>query len=232
MAKIAALIPELEDVKHHSREKRAETLRRLTKLFVEESSRLNEIHVSLFDDVLGRLVADAEPEARCELSSRLASISNAPLELARRLARDEIAVAEPLLRNSPRLDEFDLISIAQTKGQAHLLAIARRASLREPVTDVLVERGDAAVVQTLADNRSARLSAHGFAMLAKRGVPDGVRAQKIGQCPNPPPDLFRLPEDNGSKLHCPVQAPSRAGCVKGSRQRGRDPVPRQGRPTR
>ena len=52
MAQTAALIPELEDViQHHSREKRAETLSRLTTLFVEGAPRFNEEHVGLFDDV-------------------------------------------------------------------------------------------------------------------------------------------------------------------------------------
>ena len=62
MAKTAALIPELEDIiRHHSREKRTETLSRLTTLFVAGSSRFNEDHIALFDDVLGRLITDVEP---------------------------------------------------------------------------------------------------------------------------------------------------------------------------
>jgi hypothetical protein len=51
-------------------------------------------------------------------------IDTAPLRVVQRLARhDEIAVAEPLLRESKRLGMIDLIEIANTKSQAHLAAI-------------------------------------------------------------------------------------------------------------
>ena len=41
-----------------------------------------------------------------------------------------------------RLDETTLIECAKTKSQEHLLSISRRKTLPEPVTDILVERGD------------------------------------------------------------------------------------------
>ena len=191
MAQTAALIPELEDViQHHSREKRGETLSRLTTLFVEGSPRFNEEHVGLFDDVFCRLLADVEPQVRGELSGRLAAIGNAPIEVSRRLAQDDIAIAEPLLRNSTRLSEPDLVAIAQTKGSAHLLAISARAGIGEAVTDILVERGDDAVIERLAGNHTARLSARGFAMLVGRADPHGTLARTISQRPDLPPSLF------------------------------------------
>ncbi len=69
----------------------------------------------------------------------------------RRLATDnEISVAGPVLRQSSRLNDADLIGIARTKSQAHLLAIAGRTGIAEPVTDVLVKRGDREVARNLA----------------------------------------------------------------------------------
>ncbi len=59
---------------------------------------------------------------------------------------DVIEVAEPVLTQSPRLDDDALIENARTKSQAHLLAISRRAHLSGAVTDVLVERGNMEVV--------------------------------------------------------------------------------------
>jgi len=191
MAQTAALIPELADIiQHHSREKRGETLSRLTTLFVEGSPRFNEEHVALFDDVLSRLLTDVDPQVRSELSYRLAPIGNAPIEVSRRLAHDDIAIAEPLLRNSTRLSEPDLVAIAQTKGQAHLLAIAARAGVGEAVTDILIERGDDAVIERLAGNHTARLSARGFAMLVQRAERLGTLARTISQRPDLPPGLF------------------------------------------
>ena len=64
-------------------------------------------------------------------------------KLVRRLAKDDdIAVAGPVLTQSPRLPETDLVEIAKTKSQAHLLAISGRTGIAEAVTDVLVRRGD------------------------------------------------------------------------------------------
>ena len=57
-----------------------------------------------------------------------------------------------MLEGSPRLSETELIEIAQQKSQAHLLALSRRSSLTERVTDILVERGDETVVRSVASN--------------------------------------------------------------------------------
>src|SRR5689334_24722167 len=62
----------------------------------------------------------------------------------RRLARHEdIAVAEPVLAESPRLSNADLIEIANTRSEQHLIAIAGRWWLQEVVTDALLEIGRA-----------------------------------------------------------------------------------------
>ena len=54
MAAPASLLPELEEVvQHGSAEKRAETLRRITSLFLDGAPGFNDHHVALFDDVIG-----------------------------------------------------------------------------------------------------------------------------------------------------------------------------------
>ena len=158
MSATASLIPELEEViQHGSPERRAETLKRITTYFLSGASRFNEDHVRLFDQVFSSLILEIETKARSELSNRLAPIGNAPVEVLRRLAHDDdIAVAGPVLKQSQRLADTDLVDIAQTKSQAHLLAISGRAGIAEPVTDVLVRRGDREVVHSVAENRSAR----------------------------------------------------------------------------
>src|SRR5205823_5070106 len=129
--------------------------------------------VGLFDDVFGRLINEIEVKARAELSNRLAPVSNAPVQVVRRLAKDDdISVAGPILQHSQRLPESDLVHIAKTKSQAHLLVISGRSGIAEPVTDVLVRRGDLHVVRGVADNRSARLSDDGFTELIRRAEKD------------------------------------------------------------
>jgi uncharacterized protein (DUF2336 family) len=96
----ASLLPELEDVvQHGSPEKRAETLRRITTLFLEGADRFANEHVALFDDVMGILIEEIETKALAELSRSLAPVPNAPAEGVSSLAKnDDIAVAGPILR--------------------------------------------------------------------------------------------------------------------------------------
>ena len=159
-----SLIPELEEVvQHGSREKRAETLQRITALFLNGASNYNDEHVDIFDEVFGLLIEEIETKARAELANHLAPVSNAPIKVLRRLANDDdIAVAGPVLKLAPRLAESDLIDVAETKSQAHLHAISGRRALGEAVTDVLVRRGNRDVARRVADNRGARISKKGF----------------------------------------------------------------------
>ena len=159
MSASASLIPELEDViQHGSREKRAETRQAHRQSVRRRRGAASTKTISACSTTCScRLVAEIEAKARAELSQTLAPIANAPVEVMRQLAQDDdIAVAGPVLAQSPRLDESDLVEIAKTKGQAHLLAIAGRDGIGEAVTDVLVRRGDREVVRNVADNQSAQ----------------------------------------------------------------------------
>jgi uncharacterized protein (DUF2336 family) len=189
----APLIPELEDViESGSCARRAETLRRITDLFADGAASLNESHIQLFDDVFCRLAAEVDVDARAELSARLAVLGKAPRELIRRLARDDdAAVARPVLRRSQRLEQNDLVDIAESKGQSHLLALSKRKWLPQTVTDILVRRGEEAVLRSLAENLDARLSDASFATLVGRAGEDRVLAERIGLRPDVPPRLFR-----------------------------------------
>jgi uncharacterized protein (DUF2336 family) len=188
-----SLIPELEEVvQHGSRQKRIEALQRVTALFLNGAGSYNDEHVDLFDDVFSLLIEEIETKARAELSSHLAPISNAPVKVLRRLAKDDdISVAGPVLKLAPRLPEVDLVDVASTKGQAHLHAISARRSLGEAVTDVLVRRGDRDVARRVVDNRNARISEKSFQRLVKRAEEDGILAEKVGRRPDIPAPMFR-----------------------------------------
>jgi uncharacterized protein (DUF2336 family) len=188
-----SLIAELEDAIHSgSKDKRVETLRRITDLFVAGADRLNDQQIEVFDDVLGHLIKRIEERALAELSRRLGPINNAPLDVVRRLARDDnIAVAEPVLTQSPRLSTKDLIEIANTKTQAHLLAISARPQIGTSVTDVLLQRGDRDVFHKLAGNSGASFSGSGFAALVKHSEHDEQLAEKVGLRLDVPLRLFR-----------------------------------------
>jgi uncharacterized protein (DUF2336 family) len=193
MSASASLIPELEDViQHGSYARRAETVRRIAHLFIDGAPAFTDEHVGLFDDVLCRLVSEIESKARAEMARSLAPVANAPSDLMRQLAHDDdIDVAGPVIAQSPRLAETDLVDIARTKGQAHLFAISGRRDLGEAVTDVLVRRGDPEVVRNVADNKTAKLSDGGYTALVRRAEADGVLAEKVGMRADIPPRLFR-----------------------------------------
>src|ERR1035438_2033285 len=75
----ASLLPELEDVvQHGSAEKRAETLHRITSLFLDGAPSFNKEHVALFDDVIGCLIEEIEVKALAELARRLWRRAHAP----------------------------------------------------------------------------------------------------------------------------------------------------------
>jgi uncharacterized protein (DUF2336 family) len=188
-----SLIPELEEVvQHGSHEKRVDALKRITALFLTGATGYSDEHVDLFDDVFGLLIEEIEAQARAELASHVAPVSNAPVKLLRKLAKDDdIAVAGPVLKHAPRLAEADLVDVANTKGQAHLHAISGRQALGEAVTDVLVRRGNRDVARRVAENRSARISEKGFYRLIQRAEEDGILAEKVGLRPDIPPPMFR-----------------------------------------
>jgi uncharacterized protein (DUF2336 family) len=188
----ASLLPELEDVvQHGSAEKRAETLRRITTLFLDGAPSFNREHIALFDDVIGCLIDEIEAKALAELARRIAPVPNAPAGVVSALAKnDDIEVAGPVLKQA-RLADPDLMHIAETKGQAHLLALSTRQGINEQLSDILVARGDREVSRSIANNHHAQLSDNAFSTLVKRAEQDGVLAEKVGMRTDIPPRLFR-----------------------------------------
>src|SRR6516165_8670018 len=86
-----SLITELEDaISCGSVNRRLDTLRRVCDLFETGASMYSDEQVELFDDVIGRLAASIEAKARVELSNRLAPIANAPLNVVKSLAADDV----------------------------------------------------------------------------------------------------------------------------------------------
>jgi uncharacterized protein (DUF2336 family) len=187
------LIADLEwAVRRGSSERRVNTLRQITDLFLNDADRLNDEQIQVFDDVLGLPIKRIESKALVELSRKLAPVDKAPIDVIRQLAHnDEIGVAGPVLAESRRLSSADLADIAGTKSQAHLLAISGRDGLEEQVTDVLVERGDREVVYQLAANASAQFSDHGYGTLVKKAEGDDPLAEKIGLRLDIPTHLLR-----------------------------------------
>ncbi|HTS41858.1 MAG TPA: DUF2336 domain-containing protein [Xanthobacteraceae bacterium] len=189
----SALIDELESaVRGSSSEKRNSTLQRVTDLFLNGAENFSHEQIDLFDDVLMHLIKRVEAKVLAELSAKLAPSPNAPTGVIRHLARhDDILVAGPVLTQSERLAPADLIEIAKTKGQAHLLAIADRSLLDETITDVMLERGSKEVFHKLAQNHGAFFSKSGFTTLVNYAKSDEILAEKVGQRIDVPSKLLQ-----------------------------------------
>lgn len=86
-----------------------------------------------FTELVCRLLAHADLPTRIAIATRLAPYSGTPPAVALRLAREEMAVAEPLLRLSNALGAAELHTILELKSVPHAIAIAARADLPKSV---------------------------------------------------------------------------------------------------
>jgi uncharacterized protein (DUF2336 family) len=177
-----ALIREVEDkVASVPMDDRLAMLGRIIDLLRAQVVTLPKLHLEVFDAVIQRLSAEIELAARVELAEQLAPLANAPSGIVRQLAHDQPPVARPLIAASSKLESQDLISIAVSRGQQHMRAIADRRALASDVTDVLVLRGDTEVVSAVASNSSARFSELGFQTLLHRAREDDAIRASITQ---------------------------------------------------
>jgi uncharacterized protein (DUF2336 family) len=193
MSQSLKIIDELEvALKTCSSDRHNAILKSVTGLFLAGRDRINDEISSVFDDVIVRLVDHVESRARVELSMDLAPIANAPNHVIRRLAADDdIKVAGPVLAQSPRLTDQNLVEIAESKGQQHMSKIAERASLSPAVTDVLVDRGNSEVITKVAVNTGARLSKTGMSTLVMRASGDNELTQAMSRRADISPSLFK-----------------------------------------
>ena len=182
MANDSPLVDEIETaISSGSSARRTQMLRAVTDLFIGGAASYSADEIELFDDVMGRLAAYIEVKARAELADKLAGAPRVPIRIVKALACDDIIdVAAPILTRSVALEECDIIENASTRSQDHLLAISRRVSLSEAVTDILVARGDQQVIRSVACNDGARFSEDGFWTLVTRSERDDVLAVVVG----------------------------------------------------
>jgi uncharacterized protein (DUF2336 family) len=188
-----SLIAEVESaVSSGSADKRVETLRKITDLFMLRADTYSDEQVDVFDDVISRLADKIESRARAELAKRLAPVARAPLTVIRSLARDQsIVVAAPVLTHSPRLNEEELLAIAKGESQDRLLAISKRVTVSEAVSDVLVTRGNRDVLRSVVGNDGVRFSHAGFGRLVERSVGDDELSVSVGLRKDIPTEHFK-----------------------------------------
>jgi uncharacterized protein (DUF2336 family) len=191
MGEVKSFLRELDEaVSRGTPESRERALWHTTNLMVAGGYSDEEIWT--FGEVIGRLADEIEVSARAQLARRLASFDEAPVNIIHKLAFDDsIEVAGPILLESGRLEPYALVANVCTKSQSHLLAISRRETLEEAVTDVLVTRGDQEVVNSVATNNGAHFSEFGFLHMIQRAEGDSILAERLGLRKDIPRHIFQ-----------------------------------------
>ena len=189
----------------NSSERRRELLREITDVFLESPDSYNVTESQYFGEIMGKVAYDLERSVREELAAKLAAEAAAPPELIRRLAGDEISVAQPVIVQSPVLAESDLIEIAKQKSQEHLYAITKRDDIGEQLSEVLVDKGDDRVVEGLVMNQTAKIGRDTMEKVVERSQSSERIQAPLVDRPDLPADLMKdmlafVSEDIKSKI--------------------------------
>ena len=171
---------------------RSGVLHRITELFVSGAESYSDEQLALFDEVIGRLIKKMDRGRLVELSNALAAAGNAPAKVLATLAHHaDPAVYGPVIERAKALPDADLVEIADKDriDPSILGKIAGRVELSEPVTEVLLKRGNTAVRRKVLDNPNARVSEMGFARVVSAINGDKTLAAAIAARPEMPAEL-------------------------------------------
>jgi uncharacterized protein (DUF2336 family) len=119
-------------------------------------------------DILRVMAADAAELVRKAISETLQASDVVPRDVAVRLARDVEAVSLPILAFSPAFTDADLAEIVRLGGPVRQVAIAKRPTLSQTVTDSLAEYGGERAVTAACANPGADFSDSGLKRVIDR----------------------------------------------------------------
>lgn len=142
----------------------------VAEMCLASKSSLSGRELDLAFEILRLLIGKVEVNIRRHIADYLAERGDAPRDLIRRLARDEIAVAYPILSHSTVLANEDLVAIADECSLRHRQAIAVRPHISQAVTDRLVAKDEIEVLTTLICNESADIGERSMEHLVERSL--------------------------------------------------------------
>ncbi len=124
-----------------------------------------------FEDMIQRLLDDADAEVRQVVAEKLAGHPEAPRGLLDRFLAEGGPIAAPVLRHAA-LDADTLLGAAAWGTTAMALGVAERQFLEQPVVGSLADRPEREVLLALASNPSASIDRDTFRYLARRARDD------------------------------------------------------------
>ena len=131
---------------------------------------LTERELQLAFEILRLLVDQVEVDIRRHIADYLADRNDVPPDLIRRLSRDEIGVAYPILAHSTLLNADDLLSVIEDCSMRHRQAIAIRPHIAQRIADRLVAFDEIEVLTTLLCNETADIGEESMRHLVERSL--------------------------------------------------------------
>ncbi|WP_299811988.1 DUF2336 domain-containing protein [uncultured Roseibium sp.] len=157
----------LQLAKESSSKKKHQLAEHVTGLLAARTDDVGSEESNLLNGMLEGVYGSLDPETRKEVSERLADTLATSSSLAATIAADDLPVAKAVLERSQSLTDADLLKIAETKSQGHLLAMAKRDHVGKDLSQFMLKRGDREVKQTLAANLGAEITMAEFEALVK-----------------------------------------------------------------
>lgn len=187
-------------------EARRRLFAQVSELVITDLDQRTDRELAVFSEVIIKLYAVGSSKDRARLAQKLATQANTPVELARRIAEDEVSVAMPILAHCPVFSQEDLLDFVDRLSNGHRQVLARRHDLSPEVSDIIAEKGDRPVHRILAGNREIRLSRETMLILVKYAAEDSVLREDLCLRSDLSPSVCRtlLPlvdDDTKKRLH-------------------------------
>ena len=162
---------------------------------------------TMFNAILDQLLGTIERDLRIRLAEDLANREDVPRPLVALLANQDIEIARPVLRNSPVLNDADLIEVVRHRTLEHQLVVASRNDISEALSEELVGTGQTRVIVALLQNHGARVRAATLSYLAEQ-------AERVDAFREPLVRREDLPEAVASRLYRLVSGALREGLAQ------------------
>jgi len=139
------------------------------------------------EQIFRLLLRDTELSVRVTLAQHLKESKQIPHDIVRALANDVEEVSLPILEFSQVLTDEDLSELIQSTEQvSRYLAISRRRTLSETISDTLLAKGNDEVAASLVDNSGAAISEAAYDKIITLYKNNEKMMQSITQRPSLP----------------------------------------------
>ena len=153
-------------------------MRVITDLFVLHPQHTPQ-EIRLYEEMAGKLVADADEASLIIVARKLAQAADAPASVLKLVRERGGAAAREMFRADTRIEWRELRQIAASGSGDDAAAIAGRRDLDRELTKILSQRPERDIALALAANALAPLALEDLRLLIFRGRGDAVLARAL-----------------------------------------------------